>query len=379
VPRHWLLSLSLLPAGCASAPVISQLRTEQTFVELQAQASGPKLVRLAFPGQSSWQNEVPERLIASAEVDGKLTKLLWTFHPKETRHSNQSVAFVYECATPHLRLTWEWKAPASNGPVEHTTRIENRDTRDIWIPLQDSFIFSFSADPQKPLKHFFIEKGAGKPSDTGTQESELPVGSRWNGTSSTYAHTVHNEAREIIPWFAVQKEDRSRTGWYVGLEFSGRTRLSLERTAQSVEGVMGLNPEPGPFRTRLKPHDSFQTPTIFLGAYTEGLDGLGNVLRPWVRHVLGNPHAWHDPQYPLLVNNNWGSGLQVDETLARRMIRDSAELGLEMFHLDAGWFRGVGDWYPTRRSSRTAWRPSRRRPIVTGYGSGSGSIGRKQE
>ena len=28
------------------------------------------------------------------------------------------------------------------------------------------------------------------------------------------------------------------------------------------------------------------------------------------------------------------------------MIRDSAELGLEMFHIDAGWFRGVGDWYP---------------------------------
>jgi alpha-galactosidase len=28
------------------------------------------------------------------------------------------------------------------------------------------------------------------------------------------------------------------------------------------------------------------------------------------------------------------------------MIRESAELGLEMFHIDAGWFRGVGDWYP---------------------------------
>jgi hypothetical protein len=27
------------------------------------------------------------------------------------------------------------------------------------------------------------------------------------------------------------------------------------------------------------------------------------------------------------------------------MIVDSAQLGLEMFHLDAGWFRGVGDWH----------------------------------
>ena len=38
--------------------------------------------------------------------------------------------------------------------------------------------------------------------------------------------------------------------------------------------------------------------------------------------------------------------MAVDETLAKRMIDDSAELGLEMFHIDAGWFRGVGDWYP---------------------------------
>jgi hypothetical protein len=31
---------------------------------------------------------------------------------------------------------------------------------------------------------------------------------------------------------------------------------------------------------------------------------------------------------------------------ARILIDDSAELGLEMFGLDAGWFRAVGDWHP---------------------------------
>jgi hypothetical protein len=25
---------------------------------------------------------------------------------------------------------------------------------------------------------------------------------------------------------------------------------------------------------------------------------------------------------------------------------DAKQLGLEMFHVDAGWFRDVGDWYP---------------------------------
>jgi len=36
----------------------------------------------------------------------------------------------------------------------------------------------------------------------------------------------------------------------------------------------------------------------------------------------------------------------VDEKLSRSMIDLSAEMGLELFHIDAGWFRAVGDWHP---------------------------------
>jgi Melibiase len=62
--------------------------------------------------------------------------------------------------------------------------------------------------------------------------------------------------------------------------------------------------------------------------------------------VLGNPLTWDNPRYPLLVNNSWGGGMKVNESIARGMIDDASELGIDMFHLDAGWFRGVGDGYP---------------------------------
>jgi alpha-galactosidase len=38
--------------------------------------------------------------------------------------------------------------------------------------------------------------------------------------------------------------------------------------------------------------------------------------------------------------------MNVNEATAGQMIADAASLGFEMFHMDAGWFRGVGDWYP---------------------------------
>jgi len=190
------------------------------------------------------------------------------------------------------------------------------------------------------------EKGADTPSAQGTYIEAVSEGYHWTGKSSTYAFPIPGEAREIIPAEFVFTPAHPQAGWYAGIEFSGRTRIALDRKAGSLKTVLGLNPEPGPFRTRIDSGGSFETPTVFLGAFDGGPDGAGNQLRPWIRAVLGNPLTWKDPHYPVTVNNSWGSGMQVDETLALRMIADSRELGLEMFHLDAGWFRGVGDWYP---------------------------------
>src|SRR6202049_3164898 len=148
----------------------------------------------------------------------------------------------------------------------------------------------------------------------------------------------------MMPYLLADEPGGARAGWYVGIEWSGRTRITLQRNGASVQGEAGLNPGLSSYRTRLPPDGTFATPTIFIGAFAGGPDGAGNIVRRWVRGVLNNQRTLRDPSYPLLVNNSWGSGMAVDESLAPRMIAESAQLGLEMFHLDAGWFRGVGDW-----------------------------------
>jgi len=343
--RRIALALVLGLSECAFCQMAASIRTEQTTLEVRADAAGPRVLRLSGSAANIWTSAVPETLIDSAEIEGRSSSVKWTFNRGASHADNQDVAFVYDSASPRLRLTWEWKAPAPTGPIEHTIHIENRESRPLWIPLQDSFRFGWQVDPKAALEEFYVEKGADKPSPEGTHRVPFAAGSRWNGTSSTYAHPGPGEAREIIPFFAVLTGEGTQ-GWYAGLEFSGRVRLTLARDATSLRGSVGLNPDPGPFRTRLMPGERFDTPTVFVGAFDRGTDGMGNVLRPWVRRVLGNPRAWQNPNYPLLVNNSWGSGMQVNDALARRMIGDSADLGLDMFHMDAGWFRGVGDWYP---------------------------------
>ena len=338
-------ALVFLLAVClsASCQTTASLRTKQTTLTFAAGVESPRLISVQGEGDQRWLNRAPETPIAFVWVGGRSLPLQWKFIASRSTINRHRIAFVYESVSPKLRLTWEWDAPVTFGPIEHQVHIDNLDPREIWIPLQSSFRFDFSTDKNSELKQLYIDKGAGHPSAIGTHEVNLVKNYRWQGLSSTYAQD--DGVREIIPWLMVERV-RSNTGWYAGVEFSGRVHMTMERSDSSVTGVVGLNPEPQPFRTRLLPMQRFDTPKVFIGAFTGGADGAGNVLRPWIRTALMSPITWSNPSYPLVVNNSWGSGMAVDEAVAKQMIRDSAALGFDMFHLDAGWFRGVGDWYP---------------------------------
>ena len=345
--RVALLALLVLGLGPGALGQMSaQLKTSDTEIDLTATGSSPRLTTFAVPGQPKWENRASENLIDTAEVAGQPAPIHWTFKHDASKVSDQQVVFVYESSSPHLRLSWEWRVRQAYGPIEHQIRIENLDSQELWIPLQESLAFDFAIDPKNSLEHLFVEKGANTPSPIGTHDVPLADGYKWTGTSSTYGDTDERDPREIIPWTLVERNDGTHSGWYAGIEFSGRTRIELDREKDSLKAALGLNPDPQPARTRLLPGETFESPIVFFGGFHDGPDGAGNVLRPWVRNVLGNPETWKNPNYPLIVNNSWGGGMDVNEEIAMRMIRDAADLGADMFHIDAGWFRDVGDWYP---------------------------------
>ncbi|HLY41690.1 MAG TPA: glycoside hydrolase family 36 protein [Terracidiphilus sp.] len=349
LPLGWVVALLFLcmgkgyaaPGQRAASPSLSTSDVQLGFDV----GTAPRLAWLRNRNGLSLMNQEPEALPATAETGGTTVPLAWRRKPELDSADNHHFVAVYESDKPHLRLLWEWQARASFGPVEHSITIENHDSQEVWLPMVDSMRLDWKISPGAEWQNMYVEKGEGTPSPHGTHLDSVADGYRWTGTSSTYAHPYEGQPREIIPAEFVFSTS-SQDGWYAGIEFSGRTRVSLERDGDTLKSVLGLNPDPGPFRTRVEPGGSFVTPTVFLGAFVGGGDGAGNQLRPWVRQVLGNPTTWKDQHYPLVVNNSWGSGMAVDEPLALSMIHESKELGVEMFHVDAGWFRGVGDWYP---------------------------------
>jgi hypothetical protein len=346
----WLFTLYCIQAIAQPPKIRARLSTSDTVLELSAGPSEPSIISLTGHHQNLWRNRAPEPLPAFVEQAGTRLPLTWRLVLHSATINPKQVIFVYESKQPHLRLSWQWTARAASGPIEHRIKVENLDTREFWVPIMDSLSLDWQISSAIPLHHFYVEKGAGEPTSVGTHLDQAGPGYQWTGWSTTYAHDVPGRGREIIPYEAVFLSSGNQPGWYVGIEFSGRTRLTLDRTSGDLRSQLGLDPQPGPALTRLTAGGSIESPVVFLGAFAGGPDGAGNQLRPWVRTVLGSPRTWANPHYPLTVNNSWGAGMQVDESIAHRMIADSANLGLEMFHLDAGWFRGVGDWYPNPKN-----------------------------
>jgi len=346
----FLLIFSCLCAGAVSQeiPPPHIVSNSSVSIALKEEGKAARLVWVAGPAgfRLGVMNDGAEPLPESAEINGNTVALHWRLKPIVHHDGGKEAVFVYESDEPHLRLSWEWCARADHGPIEHRITVENLGSEEVWLAMIDSLRLKIPYSPQHKLRHFYVEKGADTPSPVGTHVEDLVEGYKWTGKSSTYAFPQANEAREIIPAEFVFNSDGKQAGWFAGIEFSGRTRISLERTGDGVATVLGLNPEPGPFRTRLEPGGKFETPTVFFGVFTDGADGAANQLHRWEREVLGNPATWKDNHYPYTVNNSWGGGMEVNEDLALRMMTDAQRLGFEMFHVDAGWFRGVGDWYP---------------------------------
>jgi hypothetical protein len=369
----------VLALGGTSPPaptVETMVSTQDTAVRIRAGDAALRVISIGHPqAGSGWTAESVERtsiaLIPSIEVGGRTVPVHWCFRGQLNEPGRSETIFRFTCDEPALELKSVWRAYPGPGPVEHQILISNQGKETVLLPLQPTLAFSVQNPLGHTLEHWWVERGGSIPSNVGTHQERIVPGSRTslvstpNGTSlmstpdgRSVAPPPNGEpspwekAHGPIPWFSVHDRE-GRRGWYAGIEFSGFVRMDLQadagetgRGVRALTAVLGLgksDSEDASYRTRVFPGETFETPTVFVGCYAGDVDDGANRLRRWVEaHICPSSHA----NLPLLVNNTWGDPpkFAINEAFARRMIDSSAALGMEMYHVDAGWFRYVGDW-----------------------------------
>jgi alpha-galactosidase len=152
------------------------------------------------------------------------------------------------------------------------------------------------------------------------------------------------------PWVTLASAHAPRNSsgdvWAVHLGWSADVRHRVDRVTEHA-GLLGAGELLRPGEVRLSPGASYRTPTAYFSWSDAGLDGVSARFHQWLRARPEHPST---PR-PLVLNTWEAVYFDHDPARLEQLARRAAQVGIERFVLDDGWFLGrrddtvgLGDW-----------------------------------
>ena len=137
--------------------------------------------------------------------------------------------------------------------------------------------------------------------------------------------------------------------WFGSLHYSGNWRVDFEKyptgPLQITSGINFWDQE-----MYLKPGQTFTTPKMSIGYTIDGMQGVSHSLAAYAREKIAPP-AHRNEIRPVLYNSWYATTFDVNEEHQLALAKIAKEIGVEMFVIDDGWFKGrindkggLGDW-----------------------------------
>ncbi len=243
--------------------------------------------------------------------------------------------------------------------IERWSTIENQTKEDVILEDAASATWSLPNLQNRNYRaHWLTGRWAG---EWQLQSAPLNVGSE---VIESRRGSTGNQAN---PWFALETPDSAgdeeHGGVYFGeLGWSGSWRITMEQSSvHQVRITGGYNPFD--FGYRLASGESLTTPP-FYGGFTDG--GMGEASRILHRFQQGVilPGAPHPKLRPVLYNSWEATEFNVSEAGQVALAEKAAQLGVERFVIDDGWFgqrkndhAGLGDWYVNKEKFPNGLKP----------------------
>lgn len=159
---------------------------------------------------------------------------------------------------------------------------------------------------------------------------------------------------QFNPFLALARENADEFQGQVygfSLVYSGNFLAQTEvDNYDTVRVLMGIHPNG--FKWTLGKGESFQTPEMVMVYSEAGLNGMSQTFHKLYRTRLARG-TWRDKVRPILINSWEAFYFDFDAPKLLGLADAAADLGMELFVLDDGWFgkrddstSSLGDWYP---------------------------------
>lgn len=129
--------------------------------------------------------------------------------------------------------------------------------------------------------------------------------------------------------------------------FLAQTEVDNYDTARVLMGI-----HPNGFKWTFEKGEAFQTPEMVMVYSEAGLNGMSQAFHKLYRTRLARD-TWRDKVRPILINSWEAFYFDFDAPKLLGLADAAADLGMELFVLDDGWFgkrndgtSSLGDWYP---------------------------------
>ncbi|GIP49278.1 alpha-galactosidase [Paenibacillus sp. J53TS2] len=261
----------------------------------------------------------------------------------ETENEGETLELELRDAYSGLIVTLSYSVFEDSAAIARSVRIDNQGEQ----PLQLLRALSASIDmPRSDLDAVYL---------AGTWNREAHVQRRPLGPGGTTIESRRGASGHLLnPFLALAAPDADEDhGDVFGFSFvySGNFFISAEVEPFRTTRV-GIGINPFDFSWQLAPGEAFQTPEavmVYSGA------GFGEMSRTYHRlyrtRLCRGVHR--DRVRPILVNNWEATYFSFTEEKIEEIAKAGAELGIELFVLDDGWFgrreddhSSLGDWTP---------------------------------
>ncbi len=159
-------------------------------------------------------------------------------------------------------------------------------------------------------------------------------------TAGTAVEVFSGAHGQHCGWLAVH--DSNSRGLFAGWEFDGRTKTTVQQFGS--QGNLQLQAQILNLNHPVQPLNDFQTPYGFVGLFHGDFDEAGYRTQQFMEAVLAAP-APTDGAFPYVAWDSWAYTDQINETTLKQNADKAAALGVELFIVDLGWARSIGDWY----------------------------------
>lgn len=134
------------------------------------------------------------------------------------------------------------------------------------------------------------------------------------------------------------------------LAYSGNFIGVVQKDQKNTLRVqMGINPQG--FRYFIEPLEDFMTPQVIMSFSSQGFTKLSHQYHDILREHMCRGRYKYEKR-PVLINNWEATYFDFNENKLLSLAKQAADLGIEMFVLDDGWFgkrdddySGLGDWF----------------------------------